>query len=92
MFAAFWQAPLLQRPVFPQVVVTGQPPCGSGMPFCTAVQVPTPLTLQAWQVGQLAVVQQTPSVQLFVPHSWLEVQASPGAFLARQLPLLVAVQ
>jgi hypothetical protein len=42
--------------------------------------------LQAWQVEQLEVVQQTPSVQKPVPHSWLEAQVSPGDFLPRQLP------
>jgi hypothetical protein len=34
--AAFWQLPPVQRPVLPQVVVTGQSPCGSGALFPTA--------------------------------------------------------
>jgi hypothetical protein len=61
--AAFWQLPAVQRPVLPQVVVTGQRPCGSGALLATAWQVPLPERLQAWQVEQLEVMQQTPSTQ-----------------------------
>jgi hypothetical protein len=83
---AFWQLPPLQRPVLPQVAVTGQRPCGSGAPLVTAWQVPLPETLQDWQVEQLEAMQQTPSVQWPVPHSWSVAQVAPGEFLGRQLP------
>ena len=43
---ASWQLPPLHRPVLPQVVDTGQSPCGSGELFETAWQVPVPDTLQ----------------------------------------------
>jgi hypothetical protein len=48
--------------------------------------VPVPERLQDWQVGQLAVMQQTPSTQWPRPHSWSVEQVSPGDFLGRQLP------
>jgi hypothetical protein len=69
VFAAFWQAPPLQRPVFPQGGEAGQSPCGSLEPFVTLLQVPLPERLQTWQVPQAEAVQQTPSVQLPEPHS-----------------------
>jgi hypothetical protein len=51
------------------------------------VQAPAlPETLQAWQVGQLLLPQQTPSTQFPVPHSWLERQATPVPLTGRQLP------
>jgi hypothetical protein len=67
---ACWQAPLpLQAPVLPQVVLVGQRLCGSA-PFApTLAQVPLPEMLQAWQVGQLPVLQQTPSTQWAPLHS-----------------------
>jgi hypothetical protein len=42
--------------------------------------------LQAWQVPQEAVVQQTPSTQLPLPHSWAAAQSAPLPFCATQLP------
>jgi hypothetical protein len=60
--------------------------------LATLAQVPAlPVTLHAWQVGQLAVPQQTPSTQFPLPHSWFEKQATPVAFTGRQAPPL-AVQ
>jgi hypothetical protein len=86
--AAWVQAPLpLQTPVLPQVPLPPQRLCGSATVFATLAQVPAlPVTLQAWQVGQLAVPQQTPSTQFPLPHSWLEKQATPVAFTGRQAP------
>ena len=53
---------------------------GSSVPFTTVAQVPTPLILQAWQVPQLAVEQQTLSTQLPEVQSCAAVQATPGSF------------
>jgi hypothetical protein len=66
---AHWPLPS-QVPVSPQVPLAAQRPCGSIALSATLVQVPAlPETLQAWQVGQLAPPQQTPSTQLPLPHS-----------------------
>jgi hypothetical protein len=93
VLAVCTQAPApLQVPVLPQVPLAAQRLCGSLTPFATLAQAPAlPDTLQAWQVGQLALPQQTPSTQLPLPHSWLEKQATPRALTGRQLPP-VAVQ
>jgi len=63
--AAERQAPApLQVPSNPQGGAAAQPPCGSLVPAATGAQVPAdPATLQAAQVPQLAVPQQTPSAQ-----------------------------
>jgi hypothetical protein len=92
--AAWVQAPaLLQVPVLPQVPLAAQRACGSVAPPPTLAQVPAVAArLQAWQVGQLAVPQQTPSTQLPLLHSWAAAQVAPDPFLAAQLPLAVAVQ
>jgi hypothetical protein len=82
-----------QAPVLPQVLLTGQRAWGSVSPPVTLAQVPTPSRLQAWQVLQALVEQQTPSMQKATPaHSWLVPQAAPRAFCARQDPFEVAVQ
>ena len=76
------QAPLpSHRPSGPQVAAgcdghwlgsTGASPSGTGE------QVPIrPGTLQAWQVPVQALLQQTPSTQLPLPHSSWQPQASP---------------
>jgi hypothetical protein len=68
--AAWVQAPApLHIPVLPQVVVGAQRACGSAVAAPTLVQVPSPFRLQAWQVGQLALPQQTLSTQLPLLHS-----------------------
>jgi hypothetical protein len=55
----------------------------------TFAQVPRlPATLQAMQVPQEAVPQQTPSTQKPLPHSWLERQATLLLLTGRQLPLV----
>jgi hypothetical protein len=74
-------------PVLPQVPLALQRACGSVTVLATLAHAPAlPVTLQAWQVGQLAVPQQTPSTQFPLPHSWLEKQATPVAFTGRQAP------
>jgi hypothetical protein len=55
----------------------------------TLAQLPRlPETLQAMQVPQALLAQQTPSTQELLPHSWFERQATPLALTGRQLPLL----
>jgi hypothetical protein len=83
---ACWQAPATQRPVLPQVPLVAQPPCGSDCPFPTAAQLPVPEALQDWQVGQAPTLQQTPSTQWLLPHSWSAPQVFPSPFLPAQLP------
>jgi hypothetical protein len=79
----------LQVPVLPQVPLALQRACGSVMALATLAQVPgLPATLQAMQVPQLAVLQQTPSTQLPLPHSWFDRQATPSDLTGRQLPLV----
>jgi hypothetical protein len=85
--AAWVQAPApLQAPVLPQVPLAAQRACGSVTPLPTFAQVPRPFRLQAWQVPQAVEAQQTPSTQAPLLHSWLEPQAVPFPFCARQLP------
>jgi len=90
LLAAWVQAPApLQVPVLPQVPLVPQRACGSVTVLATLAQVPAlPVTLQAWQVGQLALPQQTPSTQFPLPHSWFEKQATPAALTGRQAPAL----
>ena len=87
---AWVQAPApLQVPVLPQVPLAAQRACGSVTVLATLAQVPgLPATLQAMQVPQLAVLQQTPSTQFPLPHSWFERQATPSDLTGRQLPLV----
>ena len=62
--ACCWHAPFAHSPVLPHEPVFEQRPYGSraGVLAPTAEQVPAPLRSHIWQVGQLPVVQQTPSV------------------------------
>ena len=71
-----WPAPS-QAPVLPHGGAAAHPPCGSVVLAATLAQLPAlPATLQAWQVGQDPVLQQTPSTQLLpVKHSAVEAQA-----------------
>jgi hypothetical protein len=57
----------------------------------TFEQVPAPFRLHIWQVGQLPVEQQTPSVQWLLPHWLSALHAAPFAFLATQDPGVVAL-
>ncbi len=77
-----WPAPS-QAPVLPHGGAAAQPPCGSVVLAVTLAQLPAlPVTLQAWQVGQEPVLQQTPSTQLLpVKHSAVEAQGWPSRFL-----------
>jgi len=85
---ACWQEPApLHAPVLPQVPLAGQPMCGSATLLGTLLQTPAlPLMLQALQVGQLALPQQTPSTQKPLVHSWPVKQATPFDLNGRQLP------
>ena len=83
-----WQAPPpLQAPVLPQGGLAVHRPWGSVTLLATLAQVPGVPALQDWQVPQLAVLQQTPSTQFLLPHSWLARQATPFDLTGRQLPL-----
>jgi hypothetical protein len=84
-----WQAPLpLQAPVLPQAAPGVHRACGSVTLLATLAQEPRlPETLQAMQVPQLPLAQQTPSIQNLLPHSWLVRQATPFDFTGVQLPL-----
>ena len=87
--AAWVQRPFVQVPVFPQGGLAGHMPCGSAVPFVTAAQLPDP---QVWQVPHEGDVQQMPSTQLPVVHSWPSVHVLPGDFFAWHVPLVLAVQ
>jgi hypothetical protein len=83
---ACWQAPPpLQAPVLPQVVPTGHWPVGAAVPVGIGEQLPRPLTLQAWQVPQGPLPQQTPSVQKPLMHWFAAAQAWPFGLRAQLL-------
>jgi hypothetical protein len=87
--AATWaQAPSTQKPVLPQTPLGVQRPCGSNSAWVvpTDEQVPCPLRLHAWQTPQEGALQQTPSTQLLLVHSWAVPHAAPFAFFVRQEP------
>jgi hypothetical protein len=80
-----------QKPVLPQTFDVGaQPPCRSVVPAPTLAHVPAAL-LQAWQREQEPVLQQVPSMQLPLAHSFGPPQVAPFAFLGVQLPAVVAL-
>lgn len=83
------EAPATQAPVASQVEAPTaialcpavQVPGPQVVPTATGAQVPAlPLRLQAWQVPQAALEQQTPSVHSPLWHSRLVLQAAPSAF------------
>jgi len=82
-------------PSSPQVVLPfTQRNCGSDPPSGTGLQVPTePVTLQLWQrpaaAPEQALLQQTPSVQMPLPHSVPAVQAAPFDFKPHELLMQV---
>jgi len=78
-----------QTPVLPHSPPAGQRPRGSAELSATLPHVPLPLAAHDWQVPQLVVVQQTPSVQLPVVHSCAAPQAAPFPFLLVQVPAAV---
>jgi hypothetical protein len=55
------------------------------VPAGRGAQLPSPLTLQAWQVGQVALPQQTPFVQAPLMHWTAWVQACPLGLSAQLL-------
>jgi hypothetical protein len=80
------------RPLLPQVPFGAHWPLGAGDPVAIGAQVPVPVMLQAWQLPQPLVEQQTPSMQLPLPHSWPVPQVAPRPFWAVQLPPALDVQ
>jgi hypothetical protein len=88
---AHWAVELAQAPAPSQVLVFPHPvPVApqrvSFVPAPSGAQVPAPFTLHAWQAGQLALPQQTPSVQLPLMHWVAALQLEP---LGLRLQLLV---
>ncbi len=84
--AAWVQAPApLQVPVFPQVPFAAHCPEGAVVPAASGAQLPAPLTLQAWQVPQLPLPQQTPSVQNPLMHWLAALQLWPFGLSAQLL-------
>lgn len=79
------QAPApLQVPVFPQGGAAVHCVPGAGVPAGSGAQLPGwPLTLQAWQVGQVWLPQHTPSVQNPLIHWFAAEQTCPLGFSAQ---------
>jgi hypothetical protein len=70
----------------PSLLHAVREPCGVPV---TATQVPTePETSQAWHWPPQAVLQQTPSTQLPLPHWFAAVQAPPFPILGVHAPAL----
>ena len=80
-----WHAPLWQRPVLPHDPVFVQRPWGSAMLLGAFEHVPAPFRLQTWQGEQLAVEQQTPSVQWSLAHWLLALHPPFGPSFAVQV-------
>jgi hypothetical protein len=84
--AYFWQPPAPSHlPFVPQVDApwSVQNVVGAAVPGGSGAHAPVPDTLHAWQAGQLALPQHTPSTQLPLMH-WLPVaQARPLALSAQ---------
>ena len=79
--------PVAQSPVLPhEPVFEHRPWDRAGVPAPTFEHVPAPFRLHVWQVAQLPVEQQTPSVQWLLAHWLFAPQAAPFAFLGTQLP------
>jgi hypothetical protein len=85
--AGIVQPPLpSQVPVLPQVPPDGHWLPGAWVPAAMFEQVPAPFRLQAWQVPQVVVEQQTLSTQVPTLHSFVVEQPPPSPCLARQVP------
>jgi hypothetical protein len=78
-------------PVLPQGRAAAHWPAGAVVPAASGVHVPGDVPAQVWHVPQLEAVQQTPSVQLALEHSWAAVQVAPFAFLVVQPPGVVVL-
>jgi hypothetical protein len=73
--AAPWvQAPLVQVPVLPQGGFAGHWPWGSGVPLPTFAHEPD---AHVWQVPHADMLQQKPSTQEPLVHSWPSEQVFP---------------
>ena len=79
----------LQVPVLPQGGLAVHCPAGAAVPAASGVQVPGEVPLQVWHVPQVALPQQTPSVQRLLVHSFAAPHAVPFPFLATQLPAVL---
>ena len=78
------QAPApLHVPVFPHGGEAGHCVPGAAVPAGSGAQLPSPLMLQAWQVGQVWLPQQMPSVQLPLMHWLAPVQVWPFGLRAQ---------
>ena len=75
-----------QVPVVPQVLAAVVGQALLAVPAATGAQVPPPLTLQALQVPQAVVLQQTPSVHIPLRHSPAAAQVAPSGFRLVQTP------
>ena len=87
----FWQAPApLQAPVLPHGGAAAHWPAGAGAPDGKFVHVPAlPARLQDSHVPHEPALQQTPSVQNSLLHSFAAPQAAPSAFFATQVPAVL---
>ena len=81
----------LHVPVLPQGGFAAHCPAGAAVPAGIGVQVPGEVPLQVWQVPQLALPQQTPLIQAPLLHWLAPPQGSPFAFLATQVPAVLAL-
>jgi hypothetical protein len=75
----------LQAPVLPQVPLDRHCPAGAVVPAGIGAQLPSPFTLQAWQVPQGPLPQQTPSVQKPLMHWAALAQLCPFGLSAQLL-------
>ena len=80
----------LQVPVLPQGKLAGHWPAGAVVPAAIGVQVPGVVPLQVWQVPH-TLPQQTPLIQAPLLHWFAPPQGSPFAFLATQVPAVLAL-
>jgi hypothetical protein len=86
-FGYFWQPPAPSHlPFEPQLEgpSSGQKLTGAVVPAATGEHAPLPDRLHAWQAGQLALPQQTPSTQLPLMH-WPPVEQARPLALSAQL-------
>jgi hypothetical protein len=82
---ACWQPPApLHAPVFPHGGAEAHCPVGAAVPAAMFAHIPRlPAMLHAWQVGQVALPQQTPLTQLPLMHWLPAVHTRPFGFSAQ---------